>query len=136
MANKGDASEKSETTDSKDEVETTKPQENGAHSSQNSTTNQPAKKSGFQLYLDSVRDELAEEFPELDESDLAKKAMADFRALPPKERTGWNEKAKRPGGGGGDDAISPGGTKRNISEAEESSTSKKLKVDGSWNANG
>lgn len=134
LANKGDASEKSETTDSKDEVETTKPQENGAHSSQNSTTNQPAKKSGFQLYLDSVRDELAEEFPELDESDLAKKAMADFRALPPKERTGWNDKAKRPGGG--DDAISPGGTKRNISETEESSTSKRLKVDGSSNADG
>ncbi|KAG0414076.1 hypothetical protein HPB47_008776, partial [Ixodes persulcatus] len=143
LANKGDASEKSEMTDSKDEVETTKPQENGAHSSQNLTTNQPAKKSGFQLYLDSVRDELAEEFPELDESDLAKKAMADFRALPPKERTvrtlslrasGWNDKAKRPGGG--DDAISPGGTKRNISETEESSTSKRLKVDGSSNANG
>ncbi|CAN8009078.1 unnamed protein product [Ixodes pacificus] len=134
LANKGDASEKSETADSKDEVETPKPQENGAHSSQNLTTNQATKKSGFQLYLDSVRDELAEEFPELDESDLAKKAVADFRALPPKERTGWNEKAKRPGSG--DDASSPGGTKRNISETEESSTSKKSKVDGSSNANG
>ncbi|XP_029847508.2 WD repeat and HMG-box DNA-binding protein 1 [Ixodes scapularis] len=134
LANKGDASEKSETTDSKDEVETPKPQENGTHSSQSLTANQAAKKSGFQLYLDSVRDELTEEFPELDDSDLAKKAMADFRALPPKERTGWNEKAKRPGGG--DDASSPGGTKRNISETEESSMSKKSKVDGSSNANG
>lgn len=52
-----------------------------------SPTASSAKKSGFQLYLDSVRESLAEDHPELDDADLVKKAILLFKSLPLAERT-------------------------------------------------
>ncbi|XP_064484328.1 WD repeat and HMG-box DNA-binding protein 1-like [Ornithodoros turicata] len=86
------------------------------------------KRSGFQLYLDSVMEELESEHPELEKDEWVKMAIKDFKALPADERTEWNNKAKNEV----DDVVNPAKRKSSTDEEMTSDTkrSKPSSVNG------
>ncbi|XP_013779027.1 WD repeat and HMG-box DNA-binding protein 1-like [Limulus polyphemus] len=53
----------------------------------------PKKKTAFQLFFDKNKPSIAEENPELEESDLVKEAVLKFKELPSEDKEMWNQKS-------------------------------------------
>ncbi|MFT7801778.1 WD repeat and HMG-box DNA-binding protein 1 [Arapaima gigas] len=96
------------------------------------TTENSKPTTGFQLWLEENRKNILADKPDLDETDIIKEAMSQFRALSAEDRLCWAERAKGQSGGSADGRkrkrVEEGGEEKS-SELDESSTKKTKTVE-------